>query len=215
MSKRLAFLEKLVADGKADSFGMYGLALEYRSLGRLDDALATFQTLRERDPDYVAMYLMAGQILVERGDKAGAITWLDQGLSAAAKKRDSHATSELQSLRDTLLGARRSARQPPRPRPRACADCGPRTTDHGRSERTGNAQTATEQGSLFVCGGPREKRTRAASRQTYSVPTSFAEPMWMNAHIRMAMPTTAIGWYGMSRRVSPPTSASPSTACGR
>jgi predicted Zn-dependent protease len=102
MSKRLAFLEKLVADGKADSFGLYGLALEYRSLGRLDDALATFQTLRERDPDYVAMYLMAGQIFVERGDKTNAIAWLDEGLVVAGKKRDSHAAGELQSLRDSL-----------------------------------------------------------------------------------------------------------------
>lgn len=102
MSKRLAFLEKLVADGKADSFGRYGLALEYRSLGRLDDALQTFGELRASDPDYVAMYLMAGQILVEKGDKAEAIVWLDQGLAVAEKKRDSHAAGELASLRDSL-----------------------------------------------------------------------------------------------------------------
>lgn len=102
MSKRLLFLEKLVAEGKADSFAHYGLALEYRSLGRLDDALTTFAGLRANDPDYVAMYLMAGQILVEKGDKAEAIVWLDQGLAIAEKKRDSHAAGEIASLRDSL-----------------------------------------------------------------------------------------------------------------
>ena len=103
MSKRLAFLEKLVAEGKADSFGCYGLALEYRSLGRLEDALATFSGLRAKDPDYVPMYLMAGQILAEKGDKADAIAWLDQGLVVAEKKRDSHAAGEIASLRDSLV----------------------------------------------------------------------------------------------------------------
>lgn len=102
MSKRLAFLEKLVAEGKADSFGQYGLALEYRSLGRLDEAVAAFAALRAKDPDYVAMYLMAGQILVEQGNKGEAIAWLDEGLAVAEKKRDSHAAGEIASLRDTL-----------------------------------------------------------------------------------------------------------------
>lgn len=102
MSKRLAFLEKLVADGKADSFGRYGLALEYRSLGRLDEAIAAFRELRAHDADYVALYLMAGQIFVERGEKEEAAAWLDAGLAVAEKKRDSHAAGELASLRDSL-----------------------------------------------------------------------------------------------------------------
>ena len=102
MSKRLAFLEKLVADGKADSFARYGLALEYRSQERLDDALATFEALRADDPGYVPMYLMAGQILVGKGDKEAAARWLDEGLAAAAQKHDAHAESELRSLRDSL-----------------------------------------------------------------------------------------------------------------
>ena len=102
MSKRLAYLEKLAADGKADSFARYGLALEYRSLGRLDDALAAFAVLRAGDPGYVAMYLMAGQIFAELGDKDAAVEWLDAGLLVAEGKRDTHAAGEISSLRDSL-----------------------------------------------------------------------------------------------------------------
>ena len=67
------------------------------------EQLTTFAALRAKDPDYVAMYLMAGQILVEKGDKAEAIVWLDQGLAVAEKKRDSHAAGEIASLRDSLV----------------------------------------------------------------------------------------------------------------
>ena len=42
-SKRLDFLLKMTSSDKADSFTWYALALEYKGLGRVEDALATFQ----------------------------------------------------------------------------------------------------------------------------------------------------------------------------
>lgn len=98
MSKRLAVLEKMTAVPNADPFAWYGLAMEYRSLGRLDEALRTFETLRERSPDYVAMYLMAGQVLVEQGKRDEARGWVTQGIEAARKKGDTHAVGELEGL---------------------------------------------------------------------------------------------------------------------
>ena len=102
MSKRLAFLEKLTRDGSTDPFAWYGLALEYRNLDRNDDALATFRTLREKWPDYVAMYLMCGQLLEKMEQKDGAREWLEAGIAAAKKKGDSHALGELEAARDAL-----------------------------------------------------------------------------------------------------------------
>lgn len=96
-SKRLAFLEKLTASGSNDPMAWYGLAMEYRALERLDDALATFRALREKHPDYVAMYLMCGTMLSERGDKEGAREWMAAGIDAARAKRDAHALGELES----------------------------------------------------------------------------------------------------------------------
>lgn len=96
-SKRLEFLLKMTSSGNEDPFVWYGLAMEFRSLGRLDEALAAFETLRARTPDYVPMYLMCGQMLESMGRTEDARAWLASGVETAQMKRDSHAASELES----------------------------------------------------------------------------------------------------------------------
>jgi tetratricopeptide (TPR) repeat protein len=100
MNKRLAMLEKLTAAGNADAFGWYGLAMEYRNEGRLDDAVRTFESLRERFPDYLAQYLMAGQTLSAQGKPQLAAVWLRQGIELAETQGNGKALSELQSALD-------------------------------------------------------------------------------------------------------------------
>ncbi len=102
MSKRLAFLEKITAEGSTDPFAWYGLALEYRNLERYDEALQTFTTLRTSTPDYVATYLMCGQMLEKLTRFDEAREWLEQGIVAAKKKGDSHAQGELESALSAL-----------------------------------------------------------------------------------------------------------------
>jgi tetratricopeptide (TPR) repeat protein len=97
MNKRLAFLEQHCASASADSFAFYGLGMEYRKEGRVDDAIATFTKLKDKDPDYVPMYLMAGQALIDAGRGGEARTWLETGIAVAQKKHDSHALGELES----------------------------------------------------------------------------------------------------------------------
>lgn len=101
-SKRLAFLQKTTAEGSTDPLAWYGLAMEYRKLSRWDEALQTFTSLRTMKPDYVAMYLMCGQMLegVARADEARE--WLEAGMTQARQKGDSHALSELQAALDSL-----------------------------------------------------------------------------------------------------------------
>jgi tetratricopeptide (TPR) repeat protein len=95
-NKRLEFLVKMTSSDQADSFTWYALALEYKGLGKIEDALATFQRLRQRDEDYVPMYLMCGTMLIEAGRRADAKEWLRAGLSAAQKKGDAHALGEIE-----------------------------------------------------------------------------------------------------------------------
>lgn len=97
MNKRLAFLESMTTSGKADAFAWYGLAMEYRREGRIDDALATFSKLRGLHADYLPMYLMAGQILSERQRPDEAREWLEAGISVARAQANSHALGELES----------------------------------------------------------------------------------------------------------------------
>jgi predicted Zn-dependent protease len=101
-SKRLEFLLKMTSGGNEDPFVWYGLAMEYRSLGRLDEALTTFEGLRSRTPDYVPMYLMCGQMLESMGRASDARSWLSTGIESARKKGDSHAASELESALQAL-----------------------------------------------------------------------------------------------------------------
>src|SRR3954465_11130491 len=97
INKRLAFLEKTTAEGTADPLAWYGLAMEYRKLERWDEALQTFTTLRTRNPDYIAMYLMCGQMLEGIGRKEEAREWLESGAERPRAKGDSHALREIES----------------------------------------------------------------------------------------------------------------------
>lgn len=101
-NKRLAFLEKLTREGSEDPMAWYGLAMEYRKLERWDEALQTFTTLRTRRPDYVAIYLMCGQMLEGIGRNDEAREWLEAGIEHARAKGDAHAVSELESALLTL-----------------------------------------------------------------------------------------------------------------
>jgi len=100
MNKRISMLENLVSTGKADSFALYALAMEYRGEGRLMDALGTFEKLRAKDADYLPMYLMAGQLLQAEGRNSEARGWLEAGVTLATRKGDTKAKSELLALLD-------------------------------------------------------------------------------------------------------------------
>lgn len=104
MSKRLLKLQALVENGAQDPFVFYGLAMEYRSLERWDDALETFTRLRAEHPEYLPMYLICGQLLETRGDAAGAREWLEQGLAIATRTGDSKARHEIAEALDALIG---------------------------------------------------------------------------------------------------------------
>jgi hypothetical protein len=105
MSKRLAFLEKHTAagsPGNRDPFAWYGLAMEYRSLSRFEESLATFTELRGFAPDYVPMYLMCAQVLQSLGRIEDARGWLSDGSAVARAKGDGHALSEMESALASL-----------------------------------------------------------------------------------------------------------------
>jgi tetratricopeptide (TPR) repeat protein len=102
MSKRLLFLEKVTSEGSKDPFAWYGLANEYGSLGRHEDALRTFEKLREMDPSYVPQYLICGQMLANLKRPEEARAWLTQGLEAATKAGNTHALSELSNVLASL-----------------------------------------------------------------------------------------------------------------
>lgn len=102
MPARLDILEQMVARQPADPFPYYGLALEYRSAGRLDEALRVFHTLRGNHPTYVPQYLMAGQLCQQLGRAAEARDWFEAGMECARRIGDRHALGELEGALASL-----------------------------------------------------------------------------------------------------------------
>jgi predicted RNA polymerase sigma factor len=90
------FLKDLISRGSRDPMAFYGLAMEFRSLGLHEDALATFTALRESHRDYVAMYLMCGQLLEQMGRQGEARGWYEAGIQRAREAHNAHAASELE-----------------------------------------------------------------------------------------------------------------------
>ena len=103
-SKRLEFMLKMTTTEptSSDPLAWYGLAQEYRSLERFDEALEAFQSLRGRMADYVPQYLMCGQMLEKQGKVEEAREWLKSGIDAARAKRDTHSLGELESALEAL-----------------------------------------------------------------------------------------------------------------
>ena len=102
MSKRLQMLERMIEKGAEDPFVRYARAMELRSLERHDDALAALAEVRERHPDYVLCYLMAGQIAIALGRAQDARDWLARGIEVATRVGDDHALSEMRRALDAL-----------------------------------------------------------------------------------------------------------------
>jgi cytochrome c-type biogenesis protein CcmH/NrfG len=95
---RRALLEQFVVQKPDDAFSRYGLAMECVNTGDSAAADQHFRELLQRNVDYVPAYLMYAQLLARESRNAEARLVLSTGISAAQRKGDSHATSELEAL---------------------------------------------------------------------------------------------------------------------
>ncbi len=98
---RLEMLEEFARQRPQDAFAHYGLAMEYKNLGRADDAVATFHKLIGFKPDYTAAYYQAGVLLGKLSRIEEARELLRRGMEVATRNGDFHTHSEMeQALHD-------------------------------------------------------------------------------------------------------------------
>jgi tetratricopeptide (TPR) repeat protein len=99
---RIASLREILAANPEDTFARYGLAMEYSKAGQIEQALAEYKTLIEKNPDYTPAYFMAAQMLAaaERADEAKR--WLVDGISSARRTGNQHAQSEMTAMLEEL-----------------------------------------------------------------------------------------------------------------
>jgi predicted Zn-dependent protease len=93
---RIEVIKKIIEQTPQDPFPRYGLAMEYKQAGMAEEAHSAFAALEQSHPDYVAQYLMHGNLLTSMQRVAEARGVLERGMAAAQRKRDQHALGELQ-----------------------------------------------------------------------------------------------------------------------
>ena len=99
---KIAALTEILSQNPADAFARYDLAMAYAAEGREREALAEFDAIIERTPDYVPAYQMSAQQLLKAGRTDDARARLEAGLAAAARTGNAHATSEMQGMLDDI-----------------------------------------------------------------------------------------------------------------
>jgi predicted Zn-dependent protease len=89
-------LKAFIAQRPSDPFPRYGLALEHKNAGQLDEAWTTFAALMESHPTYTAAYLHAGNTALALGRVEDARATYARGVEACIKGGDVHARGELE-----------------------------------------------------------------------------------------------------------------------
>ena len=93
----------MLAQQPTDSFLNHALALEEIKLGNEAAARALFESILQRDPQYIGSYYHLGKLLERQGDETAAIEVFERGMEVAKKLGDQHALNELRGAYDNLI----------------------------------------------------------------------------------------------------------------
>ena len=102
MSVRLNLLQVYLKEDPFDEFLKYALALEYKSLGRIEEAYSELKSLIEISPDYLASYYMTAKTAEELHIPTQAIIWYEKGIQKAIDQNNAHTLAELRSALNML-----------------------------------------------------------------------------------------------------------------
>ncbi|HSR49937.1 MAG TPA: tetratricopeptide repeat protein [Acidobacteriota bacterium] len=99
---KLSKLRHFVERKPDDPFPLYGLAMEYKRLERLEEALQSFSELARRFPDYTPTYFHYAGTLVRAGLEEEAQEVYRRGIEVAGSNGDAHAQEELQAAMEEI-----------------------------------------------------------------------------------------------------------------
>jgi thioredoxin-like negative regulator of GroEL len=97
-SSRRQQLEEMIAANPKDPFLRYGLAMEWKREGAVDQAIAALRSLIADQAHYVPAYFQAAQLLLEQGDNSEAAELLRRGIEMAREQSNPHAAEEMAAL---------------------------------------------------------------------------------------------------------------------
>jgi thioredoxin-like negative regulator of GroEL len=94
--ERIKALKEFLAKDPDDAFSRYALALEYRSFGESENAVAELEELVRRDSKYLAAYQQLGQIFHTLNKTTEAKRYYRRGIEVAEEVNDIHAKREME-----------------------------------------------------------------------------------------------------------------------
>jgi Tfp pilus assembly protein PilF len=100
---RIERLKDFLSSNPTDSFVQHALALEYIKLGDDKTACHLFESLLQRDENYIGSYYHLAKLLERTGDRERAIAVYEKGLSKAKERGEQHAYNELLSAYEDLI----------------------------------------------------------------------------------------------------------------
>ena len=102
MSERIEKIDKMLEKDPDSEMLLYMLGMEHRKAGNVEEALAAFERLQQRDPPHVQSHFMAAQLLAETSRVEQARALLRTGIEAARHQGNSHAAGEMAELLASL-----------------------------------------------------------------------------------------------------------------
>jgi Tfp pilus assembly protein PilF len=100
--ERIAKLKAFLEANPNDSFVQHALALEYVKAGDDAEAKKMFETILNRDENYIGSYYHLAKLLERNDEREAAIKWYEKGMLKAKEAGDGHAYNELQAAWEDL-----------------------------------------------------------------------------------------------------------------
>lgn len=99
---RIERLKEFLSANPNDSFVQHALALEYIKTGDDQSARQLFESVLQRDENYVGSYYHLGKLLERNGDSNAAIEVYQKGMVKAKEAGEQQAYNELQGAYEDL-----------------------------------------------------------------------------------------------------------------
>jgi tetratricopeptide (TPR) repeat protein len=92
---RIDKLKEFLQATPNDSFLQHALALEYVKEGNDTEAKVLFETILDKEPNYVGSYYHLGKLLERNNNMEEAISVYTKGMAEAKAVKDNHSYNEL------------------------------------------------------------------------------------------------------------------------
>ncbi len=99
---RLTQLKTMLAESPNDSFLLFAIAKEYENANDLEQALAFYTQLTDKDANYVGTYYHLAKLYEKIEQPEKALETYAQGMDVARRVGDQHALAELSSAKLNL-----------------------------------------------------------------------------------------------------------------